>query len=119
MKKFLATLAIAVTSAVSCTPAQAAFFNGNKLLALYKGDDAEQLMAKAYIIGVADAYNGNTFCPSRGIATQQLFDLSIAFIQNNPAVRDQAADVLIEAAIAPIWPCAKKPTSTTPSSRSV
>ena len=44
-------------------------------------------------------------CPPKVVAKQQILDVVFAYLTNNPAKRQNAANILIEEAIVDAWPC--------------
>lgn len=88
--------------------AQAAFLSGNELLTKINGDTYDRLHAIGYIQGAVDAYSGIMFCPPANVTAGQITDMIKNYLNNTPAIRHRAADVIVADALQPVWPCKNK-----------
>jgi hypothetical protein len=104
MKKIIAALLM-----VPCM-AHAEFFTGNMLLTRMQSKDyMDQMQALGYVMGVFDASNLIDHCGGNRhtITGGQAMDVARQYIENNPSVRDSAADLLVRVAFKKAWPCPK------------
>lgn len=97
-------IAIAV---LACTSAHAEFKDGNKLLADMNGSSMNQMNALGYVTGVADTVMSITSCPPTTVTAGQIYDMAKQYLENNPAVRHQTADVIIGRMLRIVWPCSR------------
>jgi len=89
--------------------------SGNELYARCQMQD--QTSCLAYIIGVQDALadlaSANItqplFCAPVGATAEQLKDVAVLYLRNNPAARAQGAGGLVAAAFMEAFPCPAKP----------
>lgn len=96
----------ALLSILIATSAQAEFWDGNRLHAHMNGSNTDKIMALGYVIGVADAIRGVTFCPtSPNITGGQVNDVVKAYLDNAPANRHYTGDVAVGVALSITWPC--------------
>lgn len=109
MKK---ALAIALTVALSA-PVQAGFYiNGNALHNMLQSSETHQKYAAMYFVaGVVDVASDFVVCLPQAVTLGQLRDMVTSHLNDNPAQRHRAANVLILEHLASVWPCAKKGTS--------
>lgn len=98
---------IIIIAALACGTAHAEFYTGNDLLERMNGTESQKLIALGYVGGVSDSLNNRMICmPSATLG--QTRDIVKQYLENNPSLRHYSADSLIQSALAPIWPCAKK-----------
>ena len=102
MKKLL------LAAALVCTGAHAEFKDGNKLLSEMNGSHGNQMSAIGYVVGVADALMGITFCGPSTVTAGQLHDMVKQYLEQYPADRHNSADRIINHVLKSAWPCAKK-----------
>ena len=103
MKPFIVFLMLALASPV----VSAQFWSGNLLLQrLTSGSSMDVVNAYGYIIGVADATNGNgQHCVPNGVTVRQLSDVVQRFLENVPEMRHGPADSFVNVALRNAWPC--------------
>ncbi len=102
MKKLLVVLAFVPTVA------SAEFFSGNDLYRRMNSTDyMERAQAMGYIQGAFDAGQHWRHCApdSAGVTAGQVNDIVKQYLERNPALRNQAADLLVVDALKKIWPC--------------
>lgn len=99
-----AALAMALLAAV---PAQAEFYDGNRLLQRMNGDDIDQMAALGYVAGVWDAYMGVMICPPPNVMLNQVRDMTKALLVARPEYRHFGADRFVIAVGAKTFPCPK------------
>lgn len=103
MKKLL------LITALMCTGAHAQFKTGNELLAdMQDSVSFRNGVSIGYIMGVADAGNGSTFCLPSNVSAGQLNDMVRNALIETPAVRHLHASSMIDFILNRTWPCAKK-----------
>ena len=104
MKKILASLLFVPVMA------HAEFWTGNNLLENMKGSEVDQIQAYGYVMGVFDTSSGVDHCGNRvrHITVSQVNDVAKRYLEQNPALRHHAADLLVRAALGLSWPCPKK-----------
>lgn len=96
-------------AAVLATSAQAAFYDGNKLLSrLQDRSGTNYLAALNYVMGVSDAFHGVTHCAPETVTAGQITDMVQRHLENLPSVRHHAADLHIEYVLRQAWPCADR-----------
>jgi hypothetical protein len=103
MKKIIAILL--------CMPmmAHADFFTGNMLLSrMNSSEHIETSLALGYVMGVSDAYQNITHCSGSQVTSGQTRDVVKLYLQNNPSIRDVAAELLIMFALSEAFPCPKE-----------
>lgn len=86
----------------------AEFLSGNDLLQRLQSQNIiEQTTALGYVMGVFDASQRSVHCApdGSGITAGQVRDLARIFLEQNPAQRNQSADVLLMEMLSQIWPC--------------
>lgn len=89
--------------------ANAEFFTGNGLLSLLQSNNtADKIQAIGYIQGVFDAHSNATICAPANVTAGQINDMIKNYLENNPAIRNRTADVIIRDALKGIWPCANR-----------
>lgn len=88
--------------------AQAQIKTGNRLLQDLNGEHSERMNAFGYIAGVTDMAQGFVFCGPAGVTLGQVIDMTKLYLENNPSVRQLAADVIVTRVLSATWPCAKK-----------
>ena len=94
--------------ALFCGSAHAEFMTGNKLLANMQGSTSDQIYAIGYVIGVADAVRGVSYCPPETVSAGQLSDMVKNFMINTPSIRHFAGDVIVNHVLKSTWPCAER-----------
>lgn len=109
MKK-IATLAAAIALALSAHATE--FFSGNELLSWFESADAgRRSAAGGYVLGIADAFDGDAFCLPDGVVGRQLTDVVVRFLRAHPENRSAHGGSLAMLAMNDAWPCKRKPTS--------
>ncbi len=103
MKK-LFTILVCVMS----LSAHAQIKTGNRLLQDLNGEHAERMNAFGYIAGVTDMAQGFVSCSPAGSTLGQVVDMTKLYLENNPAIRHLAADVIVTRVLSSTWPCPKK-----------
>jgi hypothetical protein len=91
--------------------AHAEFWTGNDLFAHLKSTNVnERVHAIGYVMGVFDATSTVGHCGNHidTLTSGQARDVATQYLEQNPAVRDLTADVLLRAAFSRAWPCPKK-----------
>jgi hypothetical protein len=79
---------------------------GNGLYELcVSGDASRHLICSAYILGVADAVQGDVFCPPRGAANQQAIDVVRNALTSHPEQRQEPSASLVMLYLNAAWPC--------------
>ena len=100
MKKILITLLLVPTMA------QATFLSGNSLLSRMKSTSSiENMVALGYVMGVSDTYQNQTHCSGRNVTSGQTHDVVKQYLETNPSIRDNAADILVMIALSQAFPC--------------
>lgn len=98
--------AILMTFAVK---ANAEFFTGNGLLNLLQSHEViDRIHGLGYVQGVFDAHSGATICSPAGVTAGQVRDMTKNYLENNPAIRNKTADIIIRDAFKLVWPCANR-----------
>lgn len=92
---------------LATTPAQAEFYDGNRLLQRMNGDIPDQMAALGYVAGVWDAYMGVMICPPPNVMLNQVRDMTKALLIARPEFRHQSADRFVIAVGAETFPCPK------------
>ena len=101
MKKLILVAALFTTSAY------AEFWDGNKLLNHIKAESLyRQGMALGYIMGVHDTMQEINHCPPPNAQAGQMLDMVENYLNNVPAQRHKAADVLVLHVLKTAFPCA-------------
>ena len=98
-------IAIALLTSAS---AHAEFKDGNKLLSEMNSSHGNQMTAIGYVMGVADALSGITYCGPSTMTAGQAYDMVKQYLEAYPAVRHFSADSLVSRVLGSAWPCAKK-----------
>lgn len=88
--------------------ANAAFLSGNDLLMRLSSTGAEQVIARGYVAGVFDAYQGLGHCAPESVTLTQVVDMTKIALTSDPSVRNGPADVIVWKMLERYWPCAKK-----------
>lgn len=89
--------------------ANAEFFTGNGLLNLLQSHEIiDRIHGLGYVQGVFDAYSNITICPPAGVTAGQVRDMIKNYLENNPAIRNKTADIIIRDAFKLVWPCANR-----------
>lgn len=101
MKKFLIALAFVGSAHANV------YESGNTLLREIEDTNFGKMYALGYIVGAADAYQGNALCIPNTVTKGQLLDVTHQFLRSKPQHRDLAADVLILLALGEHWACPK------------
>lgn len=103
MKKILTALLM-----VPCL-AHAEFWTGNDLLKYMTGTPMDQVQAYGYVIGVFDTAAGVDHCGQTAgrLTVGQVNDVAKQYVEQNPALRHYAADLVVRMAFARTWPCPK------------
>ncbi len=96
-----------VLALLAATPAQAEFYDGNRLLQRMNGDAMDQMSALSYVAGVWDSMMGVMICPPPNVMLNQVRDMTKALLVDHPEYRHQGADRFVIAAGAKTFPCPK------------
>lgn len=83
----------------------AEFYDGNKLLRELTGDTAERLAALGYVAGVHDSHRTVSHCTPDNVTLGQLTEMVVQFLQANPNIRHETADVLVSGMLQQVFPC--------------
>jgi hypothetical protein len=103
MKKLLIVLALLSSSA------HAEFFTGNNLHEkLNSTDTLDRIHGMGFVQGVFDVYVNVTFCPPSNVTAGQVRDMVKNYLTNSPAIRNYAAESIINLALKQAWPCEQK-----------
>jgi hypothetical protein len=93
---------------VSCS-AHAQFTTGNRLLAdMQEPVGYTRGLSLGYVMGVADAGNGVTFCLPSNVSAGQINDMVRSTLIETPAVRHLHASLIIDYVLSRAWPCARR-----------
>lgn len=95
-----------LTALLLCSSAQAAYFDGNILLARMNGTTQERMQALGYIQGVHDTLQDFVVCSPANVTAGQVMDMTKNFLDNTPAIRHLNADAIVMRVLATTWPCA-------------
>ena len=97
--------------------AQSIMDSGNAFLSNCSKKDAMGLVCISYVSGVTDGImfgqvkpdgSGIDFCVPQGATREQVFDVVMKFLRDNPAHRDLATVALIQWALKDAFPCTAK-----------
>lgn len=109
MKKVLAITILGISLS-----AHAEFFDGNRLLQLFKSSQlVDNEIAYGYAAGVADQTSGVLHCAPGNVTIQQLGDMVVDTLLKNPSERHKTGDMFVRATLMNKWPC-KTPTAVQP-----
>jgi len=100
-----------------CSSAQAAYFDGNILLARMNGTTQDRMQALGYIQGVHDTLHGVIICSPANVTGGQVMDMTKNFLDNTPAIRHMNADAIVMRVLATTWPCAVQKNNSSQKSR--
>lgn len=112
MKKALLVVSILfIVSNVLYSQVHSGFYSGNELLAMLEKpitEDtqgfADQMLAKGYIMGVFDAYDGVLFRSPSKITVGQVKDIGKKYLKDNPKTRHEPAYALLVRAFREAFP---------------
>lgn len=95
---------------LSTSSVRAEFLSGNELYAhLTSSESLDRIFGMGYVAGVYDTGLSVLHCPtSNSITLKQAVDITKNYLSRHPEIREKSADVLINAALARVWPCATK-----------
>lgn len=100
-------LLITLLTAASCA-AQAQYRTGNELLADMRDQSTYKTgFSLGYVMGVADAGNGVTFCLPSNVTAGQVSDMVRNTLIDTPAVRHIHAASIVDYVLSKAWPCKK------------
>jgi hypothetical protein len=106
---YLIIAGVAFVNAAGTQIASAAggYESGDTLLSLCEKPQDSTLygFCAGYIIGAADALDEGLFCPPKGHAKQQIVDVTVRWLRDNPENRDDTAHSLVARALAENFPC--------------
>ena len=105
MKKLLVALLMVPSMA------HAEFVSGNDLLSRLKSSEyMDKMYGLGYVLGVFDAGQHIRHCApnGNGINAGQIQDMVQQYLEQNPSLRNMAADLLVTDAIRRVWPCKSK-----------
>ncbi|MBK7051880.1 MAG: hypothetical protein IPH54_14695 [Rhodoferax sp.] len=63
---------------------------------------------QGYVIGVADASEGDLICVPTGTSTAQLTAMVVKFLNDHPEAWGKSASILVMYSLVPDFPCNKK-----------
>lgn len=102
MKKLIAVLIFLPTLAY------ADFWSGNMLhQRLQSTDGTDRILALGYVMGISDAYDGSAHCSGQSVTAGQTRDVVKLYLEQNPAVRDMNASIIVMVALGQAFPCPK------------
>ena len=87
--------------------AHAGFWSGNSLLTRMNGDQLDRMMALGYVMGISDALEGIVHCSGSNVTNGQSRDIVKLYLERNPSIRDQSAELLTSKALQDAFPCKK------------
>ena len=88
--------------------AHAEFWTGNDLYAkLQSSEMHERLHGLGYVMGISDAYDGSAHCSGQSVTAGQTRDVVRLYLEQNPAVRDMNASIIVMVALGQAFPCPK------------
>lgn len=102
-----AAVMLAALSAAFCAAAQEVpIVNGNKLLGYMQSTTSnERMHAMGYVVAIADAFDGVSFCIPGGVSVKQLTDVAQRFIEASPEVRHYSGAALTMFSLQQTFPC--------------
>ena len=99
---------IAVLLFVPCI-ASAEFLSGNDLLSRINSDETIQRMfALGYVAGVSDAQQHVFSCPPSGVTNGQVRDVVKSYLEANPGMSHNTAEMSVTNAVNEVLPCANR-----------
>jgi len=99
-------LAIAIAALALSAASHAQSWTGNDLLTRLQSDEhGSRMAALGYVRGIADALQGEIFCPPDGVTYGQAYDVVANWLTVNAAQRHRGAGPLTIVALASTWPC--------------
>jgi hypothetical protein len=104
MKKIIAILL--------CIPslAMAEFYTGNQLLTKMRSTSTvDKAIALGYVMGVADAHQDLAYCPPENVSAGQVHDMVKQALEVIPNIRNESADIIVQAVLSAEWPCKNNP----------
>ena len=101
-------LLLAVSATVCLSVQAGVFWDGNRLNSKMTGDISDKMQALGYIMGVADAVDTIHVCAPLNATAGQFNDMVKQYLDQYPAIRHLAADIIVTRALERIWPCEKK-----------
>lgn len=112
-------VALVATGVSAAEPDRGAFISGNKLLTLCRqgksGHEASKWSCSSYVQGVADAAitfdrgrNAVNMCIPLGVASEQIQDVTVQWLEAHPERRHVRASDLIAAALSEAFPCQRR-----------
>jgi hypothetical protein len=105
MKKII--LAMCLT-ALSLAASAQHFTDGNNLhRRMNSGNHGDIMYAMGFVVGVVDTVNRFMFCAPSNATVGQLYDMVHNYLNNVPADRHLAADVIVIKVLAASFPCPK------------
>lgn len=88
--------------------AYADFWSGNMLhQRLQSTDGTDRILALGYVMGISDAYDGSAHCSGQSVTAGQTRDVVKLYLEQNPAVRDMNASIIVMVALGQAFPCPK------------
>ena len=106
MRKVKHLIAAALLSISASSHAE--FIDGNLLLSRILGSNNEVVFSLGYVTGVADATNGNLWCATSKITSNDILELTKRALIAVPAKRSISGDVFVVAALTRAFPCPSK-----------
>ena len=105
MKKLILTTCLTLLSLAASAQH---FTDGNMLhRRMNSGNHGDTMYALGYVVGVVDTVNRFMFCVPNNSTVGQLYDMVHNYLNNVPADRHLAADVLVTKVLAASFPCPK------------
>jgi hypothetical protein len=104
---------IAVALFVFCSSANAAsFYTGNDLLRfMQSGVEINRVIALSYVMGAVDMGNKVHLCPSTQVTGGQVQDIVKQYLEQNPSIRHEVADIILIGLFKRLWPCPARGTA--------
>ena len=84
------------------------YYDGNDLLKMANhSDPIAGYMARGYVAGVQDSFNGEHFCVPINVKLSQSYEIVIKYIKSDPKQWHLAGKNLIIRALSDAFPCKK------------
>jgi hypothetical protein len=58
-----------------------------------------------YVVGVHDALSGASVCTPTQVTVDQVIDVTLKFLRNQPEILHRGADQIVEQSLKAVWPC--------------
>jgi hypothetical protein len=105
---------IAVALFVFCSSVNAAsFYTGNDLLRfMQSGELTDRVLALGYVMGALDMGDRAHFCTATTQVTGgQARDIVKQYLEQNPSIRHEVADIILIGLFKRLWPCPARGTA--------